>query len=140
MDGLYKIHFLMKGHLTDNMVRGRLTRNKRLQDPTNYGQICGSTWLMHRNAKRGKNGSSRKPKLHNARRFRGIFFIDPDDVEFKRTVRNARRKLEVPMPAAMPCKIPINGRGETLPQYHCCENNYRFDALQTNCFGINIKL
>ena len=23
---------------------------------------------------------------------------------------------------------------------HCCENNYRFDALQTNCFGINIKL
>ena len=24
--------------------------------------------------------------------------------------------------------------------YHCCENNYRFDALQTNCFGINIKL
>ena len=25
-------------------------------------------------------------------------------------------------------------------EYHCCENNYRFDALQTNCFGINIKL
>ena len=24
--------------------------------------------------------------------------------------------------------------------YHLCENNYRFDALQTNCFGINIKL
>ena len=27
-----------------------------------------------------------------------------------------------------------------VEDYHCCENNYRFDALQTNCFGINIKL
>ena len=25
-------------------------------------------------------------------------------------------------------------------QYHLAKNNYRFDALQTNCFGINIKL
>ena len=28
-------------------------------------------------------------------------------------MKNARRKLEVPMPAAMPCKTPINSRGET---------------------------
>ena len=25
-------------------------------------------------------------------------------------------------------------------KYHCGGNNYSFDALQTNCFGINIKL
>ena len=25
-------------------------------------------------------------------------------------------------------------------RYHLRENDYRFDALQTNCFGINIKL
>ena len=31
--------------------------------------------------------------------------IDPADAEFKETIKNARRKLEVPMPAAMPCKI-----------------------------------
>ena len=24
--------------------------------------------------------------------------------------------------------------------YHLRQNNYSFDALQTNCFGINIKL
>ena len=36
---------------------------------------------------------------------RGICFIDPADAEFKETIQNARRKLEVPMPAAMPCKI-----------------------------------
>ena len=45
-----------------------------------------------------------KPKLDNARILRGIYFIDPEDEEFKLTLKNARRKLEIPMPAAMPCK------------------------------------
>ena len=44
-----------------------------------------------------------KPKLENAKRLRGIFFNDLDDDEFKRILKNARRKLEIPMPAAMPC-------------------------------------
>ena len=45
-----------------------------------------------------------KPKLHNARQLRGTFFIEPNDEAFKLTKKAARRKLEVPMPAAMPCK------------------------------------
>ena len=45
-----------------------------------------------------------KPKLDNARKLRGMFFIEPNDEEFKHTMKNARRKLETPMPAAMPCK------------------------------------
>ena len=53
-----------------------------------------------------------KTRLENARRLRGIFFVDPDD-EFKRIMRNARRKLEIPMPAAMLCKTPIKSPGET---------------------------
>ena len=28
-------------------------------------------------------------------------------------MKNARRKLEIPMPAAMPCKTPVNCRGES---------------------------
>ena len=28
-------------------------------------------------------------------------------------MNNARRKLEIPMPAVMLCKTPMNGRGET---------------------------
>ena len=51
-----------------------------------------------------------KPKLDNARQLRGIFFIEPDDELFKHTMNNARRKLEIPIPAAMPCKIPIKQR------------------------------
>ena len=54
-----------------------------------------------------------KPKLDNARQLRGIFFIEPDDEEFKHTMKNARRKLEIPMPAAMPCKTPVKCRGES---------------------------
>ena len=45
-----------------------------------------------------------KPKLDNARRFRGIYFIGPDDGEYKETIKNAESKLEVPMEAALPCK------------------------------------
>ena len=33
-----------------------------------------------------------------------MYFIDLDDGDYKDTIRNARRKLEVPMEAPMPCK------------------------------------
>ena len=39
-----------------------------------------------------------KPKLDDARQLRGIFFIEPEDEEFRHIVKNARRKLDVPMP------------------------------------------
>ena len=63
-----------------------------------------------------------KPKLDNAKRLRGIYFTDPEDAELKETVQNARRKLEVPMPAAMLCKISGRTYKET------CRN---FDAPKT---------
>ena len=55
-----------------------------------------------------------KPKLDNARRLRGIYFIDPEDKEFKETIWNAERKLETPMAPAMPCKTCKKSKhGET---------------------------
>ena len=45
-----------------------------------------------------------KPKFDNVGTLRGINFIDPADEEFKDIMTKARFKLEVPMPAAMPCK------------------------------------
>ena len=56
-----------------------------------------------------------KPKLDNARKLRGIFFIEPEDEDFENIMTNARRKLEIPMLAAMPCKAPINSGRRT-----CC--------------------
>ena len=54
-----------------------------------------------------------KPKLDNSKRLRDIFFIEPEDEEFSHIIKNARRKLEIPMPAAMLCETPVNCRGET---------------------------
>ena len=45
-----------------------------------------------------------KPKLDNAWRLRGIYFIDLEGKKFKETIRNARKKVEIPMAPAMPCK------------------------------------
>ena len=44
-------------------------------------------------AEKRQKWSNEKPKLDNARRLRGIYFIDPEDKEFKETIKNARRKL-----------------------------------------------
>ena len=45
---------------------------------------------------------------NDARNLRGIYFIDPEDKEFKETIKNARQKLETSVALAMPCKILKN--------------------------------
>ena len=62
---------------------------------------------MGRNAmlKEKQKWSNEKLHLENARTLRGIYFIDPEDQEFKETIKNAREKLETSMAPAMPCKI-----------------------------------
>ena len=49
-----------------------------------------------------------KIHLDNARKLRRIYFIDPEDKEFKETIKNARKKLETSVALAMPCKIMKN--------------------------------
>ena len=51
------------------------------------------------------NWAIEKPKLDKARKLRGICYTDPDDTEFQNTMKNARRKLEVPLEPAVPRKI-----------------------------------
>ena len=70
--------------------------------------LCPELWTrLGRNAKpkARQKWSHEKPQLDNARRLRGIYFIDPQDKEFKETIRNARKKLETPVAPAMPCYI-----------------------------------
>ena len=52
--------------------------------------------------------SNEKLHLENARKLRGIYFIDPEDTEFKETIKNARKKFETSVALAMPCKIMKN--------------------------------
>ena len=62
---------------------------------------------MGKNAKLKEKQKWSNEKLHleNARKLRGIYFIDPEDKEFKEFIKNARKKLETPMAPAMSCKI-----------------------------------
>ena len=52
-----------------------------------------------------KKWSDKMFHLENARKLRGIHFIDLEDTEFKETIKNARKKLETSVAPAMPCKI-----------------------------------
>ena len=53
--------------------------------------------------------------LENARKLRGIYFIDPEDKEFKETIKNARKKLETSVAPALPCKIMKKNVGVVHP-------------------------
>ena len=71
---------------------------------------------MGKNAKLKEKQKWSEEKIHldNARKLRGIYFIDPEDKEFKETIKNACKKLETSVAPAMPCKIMKNcGSGES---------------------------
>ena len=100
----------------------RLTERQATSKPDHFWP---ELWRgMARNAKlREKHKwAIEKPKLDSARRLRGIYFIDPEDKEFKENIRNARRKLETPMAPAMPCKTCKKSKhGET----RCKTNDFK---------------
>ena len=59
----------------------------------------------HAKLKEKQKWSNEKLLLDNARKLRGIYFIDLEDKEFKETIKNARKKLETPFAPAMPAKL-----------------------------------
>ena len=62
----------------------------------------------HAKLKEKQKWSNEKLHLENARKLRGIYFIDPEDKEFKETIKNARKKLETSVVPAVPCIIMKN--------------------------------
>ena len=101
------------GHLTDTHGPGRDWRgNKEPPDQTLCGRRFGSMCPMRRNAKKNKNGLSRNQRSTTPKDcvvFTSLILVRNSRTSWK----NARRKLEIPMPAAMPCKTPVNSSGET---------------------------
>ena len=88
----------------------RLTR-KQLTSRPDY--LWPELWTkLGRNAqlKERQKWSHEKPKLDNARKLRGIYFIDLEDKEFKETIKNARKKLETPVALAMPYRTSKNSQ------------------------------
>ena len=62
---------------------------------------------MGKNAKLKEKQKWSEGKIHldNARKMRGIYFIDPEDKEFKETIKNARQKLETSV--ALLCRVKL---------------------------------
>ena len=67
-------------------------RFKRLPDQIMYGQKYGRKFVKPLRIE--KKWAKEKPKLDNAQKLIGIYFIDPDDRDFSEILKNARRKLE----------------------------------------------
>ena len=89
---------------------GRLTR-KQLTSRQDY--LWPELWEKmgkHAKLKEKQKWSNEKIHLENARKLRGIYFIDPEDKEFKDTIKNARKNLETPMAPALPCKMSKNSQ------------------------------
>ena len=62
----------------------------------------------HAKLKEKQKWSNEEFHLENARKLRGIYFIDPEDKEFKETIKSARKKLDTSVAQALACKIMKN--------------------------------
>ena len=82
---------------------GRLTRKQLTSRPELWKSMG-----KHAKLKEKQKWSEEKLHLENARKLRGIYFIIPEDTEFKETIKNARKKLETSVAPAMPIKIAKN--------------------------------
>ena len=84
---------------------GRLTRKQLTSRPDHKWPELWKSMGKHAKLKEKQKWLEEKLLLENARKLRGIHFIDPEDTEFKETIKNARKKLETSVAPAMPCKI-----------------------------------
>ena len=61
-----------------------------------FGQACQKLLLRRET----QQWAVEEPKLDNDRKLRGIYFINPEDMEFRDTMKDMRKKLEVPLLSA----------------------------------------
>ena len=95
------------GHMWSGM---RLTRKQLTSRPEHlWPEFWDKIWKECQ-AEGEANVSHEKLHLDNARKLRGINFIDPEDKKFKETIKNARKKLETPVAPTIRCKISKNNQ------------------------------
>ena len=104
----HNLLYWTKKLLTDICGLGRLKRKQLTSKPDHPWPELWKSMGKHAKLKEKQKWSEEKLHLENARKLRGIYFIDPEDTEFKETIKNARKKLETSVAPAMPCKIVKN--------------------------------
>ena len=105
----------------------RLTRKQLTSRPDHLWPELWKTMGRNAKLKEKQKWSNEKFHFENARKLRGIYFIDLEDKEFTETIKNSRKKLETPMAPAMPCKIMKKNCGWKLMNLQDCvwENHCR---------------
>ena len=84
---------------------GRLTRKQLASRPDHLWPELWKSMGKNAKLKEKQKWSEEKVHLDNARKLRGIYFIDPEDEEFKETIKNARMKLERQLLLQCPVKL-----------------------------------
>ena len=82
-------------------------RQPKIQTTSRPDYVWSEAWTKIGIAVRNREEqewAEEKPKLDNARKLKGIYFIGPYDREYSEILKKARRKLERLMAPAMPCK------------------------------------
>ena len=85
----------------------------RVETTSRLDNVWSDMWKHMSDASKRKakqKWAVEKPKLDDARRLRGIYFIDSENKEFKDIMMNARRKLE-----------KFRCQQECLVKLHCAE-------------------
>ena len=101
----------------------RLTRKQLTSRPDHLWPEVWKSMGKHAKLREKQKWSEEKLHLENARKLRGIYFIDPEDTEFKEIIKNARKQLETSVAPAMPCKIMKNcgsGASNTIKTKLAC--------------------
>ena len=102
-----------KKKLQTDICGERLTKRQVTSRPDHLWPELWTKLGKHAMLKEKQKWSNEKLHLENARKLRGIYFIYPEDKEFKETMKNARKKLETPVAPAMPSKNNQNcGNGD----------------------------
>ena len=70
---------------------------------------------------------------------RGIYFVDPDDEEYKEILKNVRRKLERPMAQAMPCRRPLKSIRETCVNQVSAKPNSASEENSKTMFSCTVE-
>ena len=85
----------------------RLTKRQATSRPDHLWPEVWRSVSRNSKMKERKNWATEKPKSENARRVRGIYFIEARMKDLKKT---HGKKLEVQAAPAMPCKSTTTGK------------------------------
>ena len=128
---------LLKEELPDGYMwsGGRSTRKQLTSRPDHLWPELWMSMGKHAKLKEKQKWSVEKIHLDNARKLRGIYFIDPEEKEFKETIKNARKKLETSVALAMPFQSLRRSIGLSQEKWKMFTNYSKFQNRSVQTFG-----